>query len=60
MANIQREIEIAGRKIGQNNPAYYIADIGANHDGEMGRAKDLIYLAAEAGADAAKISTLFS
>lgn len=33
---------------------YFIADIAANHDGDLGRAKELIYLAKEAGADAAK------
>jgi sialic acid synthase SpsE len=33
---------------------YFIADIAANHDGDLSRAKDLIYLAKEAGADCAK------
>lgn len=48
------DIEIAGRLIGNGHPTYFIADIGANHDGELSRAKDLVALAAEAGADAAK------
>jgi N-acetylneuraminate synthase len=47
-------LEINGKKIGGDNPAYFIADIAANHDGDLERAKELIYLAAEAGADAAK------
>lgn len=47
-------LEIDGKKIGHNYPAYFIADIAANHDGSIERAKELIYLAAEAGADAAK------
>jgi sialic acid synthase SpsE len=47
-------LEIAGRPIGEKNPVYFIADIGANHDGDLERAKALIYMAAEAGADAAK------
>ena len=47
-------LEINNRKIGYNYPTYFIADIAANHDGDLERAKDLIYLAAEAGADAAK------
>jgi sialic acid synthase SpsE len=47
-------LEIQCRKIGGLNPTYFIADIAANHDGDLERAKDLIYLAAEAGADAAK------
>jgi sialic acid synthase SpsE len=49
-----KDIVIAGRKIGLNHPTYFVADIAANHDGELQRAKDLIYLCAEAGADAAK------
>jgi sialic acid synthase SpsE len=48
------EINIAGRRIGLNHPTYFIADIGANHDGDLERAKQLIRLAKEAGADAAK------
>lgn len=49
-----RNLEVKGRKIGEHHPTYFIADIAANHDGDLERAKDLIYLAAEAGADAAK------
>ena len=47
-------LEIQDRKIGSNHPTYFIADIAANHDGNLERAKSLIYLAAEAGANAAK------
>jgi sialic acid synthase SpsE len=47
-------LEIEGKKIGHDYPTYFIADIAANHDGDLQRAKDLIFLAAEAGADAAK------
>ena len=48
------QIKIAETTIGYSNPTYFIADIAANHDGDLQRAKDLIYKAAEAGADAAK------
>ena len=46
-------------KIGKNivsnsSKTYFIADIGANHDGSLSRAKKLIRLCAKAGADAAK------
>ena len=47
-------LEIQGKKIGNQYPTYFIADIAANHDGDLERAKELIYMAAEAGADAAK------
>ncbi|MCG8604150.1 N-acetylneuraminate synthase family protein [bacterium] len=48
------EILIDGRRISNDSPTYFIADIAANHDGDLERAKDLIYQAAEVGADAAK------
>jgi len=48
------EIQIESKTIGFNYPTYFIADVAANHDGDIERAKDLIYLCAEAGADAAK------
>lgn len=47
-------LQIGETKIGPGHKTYFIADIAANHDGDIGRAKELIYLAAEAGADAAK------
>ena len=47
-------IKIGSRVIGEEHPTYFIADIGANHDGNLKRAKNLIRLSAEAGADAAK------
>jgi N-acetylneuraminate synthase len=40
--------------ISKNNPTYFIADIAANHDGSLLRAKKLIRLCAKAGANAAK------
>ena len=48
------EITIDTKTIGMDHPTYFIADIAANHDGDLERAKDLIYRAKEAGADAAK------
>ena len=48
------DLIIADRQIGLTHPTYFIADIAANHDGSLERAKMLIRLAAEAGADAAK------
>ena len=49
-----KEIQIADQMIGAQYPTYFIADISANHDGDLERAKDLIHLSAEAGADATK------
>lgn len=48
------EFKIGTRWIGDAHPVYFIADIAANHDGDLDRAKLLIKLAKDAGADAAK------
>jgi sialic acid synthase SpsE len=40
--------------VGDDHPTWFIADISANHDGDLERAKALIHLAAQSGADAAK------
>jgi len=49
-----KEIKISDRLVGDSHPVYFIADIGANHDGDLERAKMLIRLVKDAGADAAK------
>jgi len=48
------EIKINDSAIGLHAPTYFIADVAANHDGDIERAKDLIYKVAEAGGNAAK------
>lgn len=48
------EIRIGNRIISNESKPYFIADIAANHDGDIQRAFRLIELAKEAGADAAK------
>jgi sialic acid synthase SpsE len=45
---------IGSRRIGPNEPTYFIAEIGSNFDQDLGRAKHLIHLAKDSGADAAK------
>jgi sialic acid synthase SpsE len=47
-------IFIGDRAISSRDPVYFVADISANHDGDLNRAMSLIRLAKEAGADAAK------
>lgn len=41
-------------EISISSPTYFIADVASNHDGSLERAKELIWKAKEAGADAAK------
>ncbi|MBQ0140960.1 MAG: N-acetylneuraminate synthase family protein [Kurthia sp.] len=48
------EFKIGNKMIGINHPTYFIADIASNHDGDLERAKQLIWLCKEAGADAVK------
>lgn len=48
---------IAGRKIGNNEPCFIIAEAGVNHNGDVNLAKKLIEVAEEAGADAVKLQT---
>jgi len=48
------KIQIGNKIVGDGEPLYFIADIGANHDGDLNRALKLIELAKESGADAAK------
>ena len=48
------EFKIGSHWVGEKHPTYFIADIAANHDGDLKRAKLLIRLAKDAGADAAK------
>ena len=51
---MKKKFKLANKNIGQSEPVYFIADIAANHDGDLSRALDLIGLAADSGADAAK------
>jgi sialic acid synthase SpsE len=45
---------IGPKLVGPDQPTYFIADIAANHDGSLSRAKSLMTLAKDAGADCAK------
>lgn len=47
-------VKIGDHPLGADHPTYFIADIAANHDGSLDRAKMLIRLAKDAGVDAAK------
>lgn len=51
---IAKRIEIAGRPIGPDHPPFIVAELSANHGGDLNRALKIISAAAEAGADAVK------
>ena len=44
-------MKIGIREIGGGQPAYIIAEMSANHAGDISRAKEIIHAAKEAGAD---------
>lgn len=46
--------EIDGRKVGPDEPPYVVAELSANHGGDLARARRIIEVAAEAGADSIK------
>lgn len=52
-----KDFDIADRKIGAGHPAYIIAEVSCNHEGDFGEARRIIEEAAKAGADAAKLQT---
>lgn len=49
-----KEFILNNKLITKGEKTYFIADIAANHDGDVNRAIDLIFLAKESGADCAK------
>ena len=52
-----KEITINNRSISNNNEPYIIAELSANHNGDIQRAFDSILAAKKAGVDAVKIQT---
>lgn len=53
-------INFGKRKVGQNHPCYVIAEIGSNFDGKISKAKKMIKLAKESGADCAKFQSFIT
>ncbi len=52
-----RRIKIANNYIGEEYPTYIIAEMSANHAGDINRAIDIIHSAKESGANCIKIQT---
>lgn len=48
---------IGDRAVGSGEPTYVIAEAGSNHNGDLETAKELVDVAADAGADAVKFQT---
>ena len=47
-------VDIAERRVGSDEPCFIVAEIGINHNGDLGLARKLISAAVAAGADAVK------
>jgi N-acetylneuraminate synthase len=60
MKPFPKQIKIGNRFIGTDHPTYLIAEIGANFDGSIDKAKRLIDAAKESGADCAKFQTFIT
>lgn len=54
------EFYVQKKKIGHNQPTYIVAEIGANHNGDIKLAKKMIEAASECGVDAVKFQTYTS
>lgn len=57
MENVNDAVLANGRELGADRPPYVIAEIGANHNGDMDLCRRLIDAAADAGADAVKFQS---
>lgn len=57
MQRFAESFDVGGTRIGGGARCYVIAEAGANHNRDLGLAKELIDVAAEAGADAVKFQT---
>lgn len=55
-----KPIQVNGRKIGEGQPSFIIAEAGVNHNGRIELAKKLVDKAVEAGANAVKFQTFRS
>lgn len=51
---MKREVKIGNRLVGDGHPAYIVAEIGINHNGDLELAKRMIDAAVHAGVDAVK------
>jgi N-acetylneuraminate synthase len=54
---MNKKISINGRLIGEGQAPYIVAEVSANHNGSLDRAKEIMFSAKSCGADAIKLQT---
>jgi len=59
-SNFPKTIKIGSRLVGENEPVYIIADIGANFDGDLEKAKRLAKAVKDSGGDVVKIQSFLA
>ncbi|MGL5910276.1 MAG: pseudaminic acid synthase [Phycicoccus sp.] len=50
-------VTIGPHRVGPDDPPFVIAEMSGNHDGDLGKALDIVRMAADAGAHAVKLQT---
>lgn len=58
--NFPKVIKIGNRLVGEGQPVLFIADMGANFDGSLEKAKKIALAAKESGADVVKIQSFLA
>jgi len=54
---MKSEVKLGEKDIGRGNPIFIISEVGSNHNRDLEKARGLVQIAAEAGADAVKFQT---
>ena len=52
--------KIENKLIGKDQPIFFIAEAGVNHNGSLDKAKKLVVVAKECGADAVKFQSFIT
>ena len=54
---MKQKFKIGNKYVGEGHPCFCVAELSGNHNGDLNRAKEIVYAAKEAGADAIKLQT---